>query len=504
MKVTVNGKEKTLKEGATLKDALAGEHYIDGTAVSIHLSTEKVTQVSNDFEIVTSRGIMVLHLADTDDAKVFRSNIGKIKGINTRWVTSDIVAFGSFPTDLPKGDAAGVYRRFDAFFSLGGNDNATTYIMVARDNMTRSNGAGGNKIGRITVGRHLLSAIREGDTVDDIRPVVSETSRENVVVTEDLSFRMEEGYTVNSNVLIKLDHDSPVSAEQILVVGSKGYLNVSEDTGTFMGCRDDLDVDMVDEETAVRDVGCVMVRSQGAGHGHIMIYRERRQLAPGVNFAGKVERGMALVSHAKAGEKVAIITDPPRALAVGMTQKAGAEFLARFGIRQVRTGDESDDAIIVDQTPEHTMNALSSGQAETFGVPKDQIKRIEITVTDDCTVHYFKKVTGLSHKPIGQLKTQFSFPGTPMVTFFGDEARSQDLYPQDELFKTCKKGDIGVTNQSRPHHGLIGIRLSNNKQYGPTGEENYGTNMVGKFLDKLDGLDSLDDNEIIYITEEKL
>ena len=61
MKVTVNGKPKTLKEGATLKQAVAGEHYIEGSDISVHLSTEKVTEVSNDFArssfVITLRGI---------------------------------------------------------------------------------------------------------------------------------------------------------------------------------------------------------------------------------------------------------------------------------------------------------------------------------------------------------------------------------------------------------------------------------------------------------------
>jgi UPF0288 family protein (methanogenesis marker protein 3) len=90
-----------------------------------------------------------------------------------------------------------------------------------------------------------------------------------------------------------------------------------------------------------------------------------------------------------------------------------------------------------------------------------------------------------------------------MVTFYGDEARSQNLYPQDP-FKKCKKGEIGVTNQSRPHHGLIGIRLQDSKQYGPTGEEAYGTNLVGTFLGDLAQMELLDDDEIIYVTEAKL
>ena len=37
MKVTVNGREKTLKEGATLKQAIAGETYVDG---SVNIKSE--------------------------------------------------------------------------------------------------------------------------------------------------------------------------------------------------------------------------------------------------------------------------------------------------------------------------------------------------------------------------------------------------------------------------------------------------------------------------------
>ena len=90
MKVTVNGKPKTLKEGATLKQAVAGEHYIEGSDISVHLSTEKVTEVSNDFALMTPRGEMVVHLYDTDDAKRFRASVENIKGVNLRWSTNEI------------------------------------------------------------------------------------------------------------------------------------------------------------------------------------------------------------------------------------------------------------------------------------------------------------------------------------------------------------------------------------------------------------------------------
>ena len=130
--------------------------------------------------------------------------------------------------------------------------------------------------------------------------------------------------------------------------------------------------------------------------------------------------------------------------------------------------------------------------------------RIKLTDSDPVSVQYFKKVTGLSHKPVGILKVQFTFEGLPMVTFYGDEVRGKNLYPQDP-FKKVKRGDIGLTNQARPHHGLIGIRLEDSKEYGPTGEEPYGTNIVGKFVDDLDRLmKDLKEEDTVYITEEEL
>ncbi len=503
MKIKVNGKEKVLKDGSLLKDAVAGENYAEGSLISIYHSTERMTQTTNDFSIVTDAGEMVLHLYDTPEAKLFKDHVEGITGSNVRWANKDLVAFGSFPTEIAHDPAEGNYKKFECFFSLGGNDNQTTYLMVSRSNFTKAYGAGSGKIGKITVGRHLLDVIREGESLLEIKPVVSETSRDNVTVTTDLALPLEEGCAVSTEVCVKLDPESPGAAEHLLVVSAKGYVNVSEGTGTFLGCRDDLDVDLKAENTAVRDVGTVMVRTEGTGQGHVLMYKERRPAAPGLSLAGTVERGMSLVTLAKAGDKVTLSTEPPRVLSVGMTQAAGEKFLSKYGVKQVRKGDTSDSAIIVDQGPESTMEAIRKGEVETIGVPKDQVYRIAIKTSDEATIHYFKKVTGLSHKPIGQLKTQFSFPGSPMATFYGDDARSQNLYPQDP-FKKCKKGEIGVTNQSRPHHGLIGIRLVDSKQYGPTGEEPYGTNLVGTFLGDLSQMEVLEDEQIIYITEEKL
>ncbi len=505
MIVIVNGVEKKLRAGATLKTAIAGEPYQKGTLVAVHLSEEKVVSETSDFRFETDRGSFVMHLNNTPEAQMWRTRlIDRMSGINIRWVTHEIVAFGSFPTDLETDKGTYSYRMYDCFLFLGGFDNHTTYFMIARDNHSGSYGAGQGVIGRVTIGRHILDDLKEGERILSVRPVMSETSIENVKVTDDLSMRLEDGYRVETNVRVVLNRDSPESAEHVLILSSSGVMDISEATGSFIACSKDMDVTLPAEDSKVRDVGSVTVRNDGNGTGRLYIYRMRRQASSVHNAAGQVVMGRGILAHARVGSKMTIVTDPPRALAVGMTQAKGERFLEEAGIRAVRTGNTSDDAIIVEQTPENTINALKNGEVETFGVPRDRVFRIQLSDRDPISKHYFKKVTGLNHKPIGILKVQFTFEGLPMVTFYGDEVRGKNLYPQNS-FKKVKRGDIGLTNQARPHHGLIGIRLEDSKDFGPTGEESYGTNIIGKFVDDLDRLmKNLNEEDVVYITEEEL
>ena len=503
MKVIVNGREKELNAGATLKDAVSGEAYVKDALVSVLMSTQTTQVETNDYELMTSGGSMILHLDDTDGAAVWKKAIKAVEGSTTRWVTREIAAFGSFVTDIKSDKEERRYRKYDCFFSLGGNDNHTTYMMIAKNDHRRSYGAAVGNIGRITIGRHVLDALREGEELLSVMPVVSEESSENFTVTKDLTMKLKDGYVIDTNVLVELNKESPASSEHILAIGAKGYLNVSDATGSFVECRDDMDVTIPVESVDVRERGGMFVRNTGVGTGQILMYKERRMSGSSLNQAGTIVHGMGIISKASPGDRFTIVTDPPRLLTVGMTQKEGEALLAGKGIKQKRSGDTSDDAIIVDQGPEMTLAAMNSDEVETKGAPRNRVFRISLMEEYQADIHYFRKVTGLSHKPIGSLKTQFSFPGMPMITFYGDEERSKLLYPQDP-FKKCKKGDIGVTNQSRPHHGLIGIRLGDSKEYGPTGEEPYGTNIIGKMLGDIGVMGEIEEDEIIYITEAEL
>ena len=505
MKIIVNNSEKKLNNSAVLKDALAGEPYVKGAAVSVLLSTEKTKKASNSFNIVTDKGTMSIKLDDSKDAEIWRDSAENVKGSTLRWITHNLVAFGSFPTKIKGDRSARMYRRYDCFFSLGGFDNNTTYMMIAKEDHKASYGAGTGRIGRVTKGRHIIDSMREGDTIMDISPVVSEQSTENVVTTSDMNFKLEDGMEISSYVKIELNKSSPMSSEHVLVASRNGSMNVNDGTGSFAVFTDNTDVDMEIEESAVRSRGAVTVRCKGEGAGKIYAYRVKRQTIPQHNLAGSIVQGMHLIDMVSSKDTITVETVPKRILSVGMTQTAGEKFLRDMGIKQIRTGDTSDNSIIVAQEPEWTMNVLGKGEAETFGIPKDGVHRISLDrkkAPKDCI--YFEKVTGLDHKPIGDLTVHFTFKGMPLITFDGDTQRGKSLYPGDE-FKSCKKGDIGLTNQARPQHGLIGIRLENSKEFGPTGEEPYGTNIFGKFEGDLKKMmNELKEGSRIYITEREL
>jgi len=92
-----------------------------------------------------------------------------------------------------------------------------------------------------------------------------------------------------------------------------------------------------------------------------------------------------------------------------------------------------------------------------------------------------------------------------MITFEGNPREAADLIPEATFENVSARGDLGVTNMSRPNRGLIGIRLEESEEFGPTGEERYGTNIVGKLVSDLERLmDEVKDGDILYFRERKV
>ncbi|MCU0861623.1 MAG: methanogenesis marker 3 protein [Methanomassiliicoccales archaeon] len=503
MKIVVNNKEVQAPASAKVSDVIEGEPYRPGNLVAVIRPTEAIRRETDEFELVTPRGAMGLRLNDSKYASLFRELVGDIKGKGIRWQTSKVTAIGSFPTQIEVSRDKVLYDRYDCFFALGGFDSKSSYIMIARMAHEGAYGTSGAVLGRITKGRHLLNELREGEAILDILPVVEEVTERDALVTGDLSHRLEEGMSVETYVSVRLERSSPVNSEHFLVITEKGTLPITEKTQTYSACSKNLDVSLVAEAKGIREPGVVTVRHEGAGQGRVYFYKTRRQVAPSHSRVGAVIRGLELLRLAPAGSKVTMVTDPLRVMVIGMTQAQGQAALASFGLKQRREGDTADDAIIVEQEPELTMEALHSPEVETLGVRPEKVNDILLDETRaPQSARYLRKMTGLNHKPIGTLKVHFTFEDMPMVTFEGNYSEAGHLVPENEFKEMTLRGDIGITNMSRPNRGLIGFRLDASDEFGPTGEERYGTNMVGKVTSSLEALMSgLNEGDIIYLRE---
>lgn len=505
MLIRVNGKEIDAAEGSKLFDVIKGHHHKDGTYIALIRPSGTTQQQTSEFELVTTRGTMVVQLNDSTFASTWRTLVPQLTSVNVRWKTSKVFALGSFQSSLEVDRGSYDFLKYDCFFALGGFDNRTTYMMIARTDHKGQYGVKDGRIGRMTRGRHILDLIQEGDRILEVRPVLLELSEKNAFVTDDLDTVVEEGMSVETYVGVDLDRRSPVSCEQFLVVTESGTVALTDKTATYSACSDRTDVSLVPELSVVREEGDVTVRHDGSGSGRIYFYRKRRQLSPSHNLIGKVSNGKELMQLAPQGSRLTLISDPARIITIGMTQKEAGEFLASNGLVQSRTGLATDDAVVSEQEPELTMEIGKGQQIETFGVAAERISDWEFEETGSPkTVHYLRKMTGLDHKKIGTMKVFFTYPDMPMVTFVGDAKEASVLLPERSFDPESPAGQIAVTNMSRPNRGSIGIRLQSSAEFGPTGEERYGTNVAGNVLKGLEAmLKDLKDGDIVYLRESK-
>jgi putative methanogenesis marker protein 3 len=501
MRAVVNGKEKELPDGATVAQAIVGEPYVPGSSVALIRPLDAQRKLTNEYMVKTPRGCFIIELNGSMYAEAWKRLYHDVVGRNLRWQTSRLHAFGAFPTQLEKSRGTSSYKRYDCFFALGGYDVNTTYFMIARVDMSDDLGLQDAVFGRVTRGRHILDLLDEGDVIEHIEPVVLRMTSQDAFSVTDLEVPVEEGMMIETFVGVKLDERSPLCCEHFLVVTGEGSLSIDEKGFSYSASEAHMDTSLGQEYSEVRQPDTVTVRHKGYQTGKIYFYNQVRQLNRSHNTVGKVTNGHNLVHLVPLKGRVLVRPDPLRIMTIGKTQAEAQQFLESLGKVQRRTGDTSDQAIIVEQEPEMTIYAAKEKEIETMGVPKERV--FPLTMDPEAspwTVRYFRKVTGMDHKPIGTMKVHFTFEGMPMITFEGDPKLAADLYPERTFVERSVRGEVAITNMSRPQRGLMGIRLEENEEFGPTGEEPPGTNMLGRFVGDLDAMMAgISEGDIVYV-----
>ncbi len=512
MKIIFNGEPREVRS-KRLGDIIEelGGAYREGGIIAV-ISEKKREELENEFSLKTAKGearikIVIEKEAEAEAISLFQEVYKRFhnEGGRIGWVSEDITAIGPIGTNLSVEKSEHKYKKWDVFFGFGGFDPGMTYLMISKREHEAAYGTGTDAvIGKLTKGRSIISDLREGDRIEEISPIETKAERSGFV-TSDLNTGIEEGQEIFTFAKVKLFREAPMSSEHFLSLTRGGVFHVDARSHTYLTSESLKGLSLPVENVHYRSKYYLSVRNKGAEKGKIYVYKESRLPHPSHNVFGEIIQGGELIDYAKSGDTIYTLTEPKWMMVVGNTQKEAADFFEREHVEQVRDGNKDDDAVVVDQEPALTVDIMETRTVKTVGVEEKAVLDVALFHKEaPKTVWYFKMITGLINRPIGYLKVHFTVPGT-LVLFQGNENEAGTLVPENLPKEEVKKGMLGVTNMSRSNKGVMGIRLEDSKEYGPTGETFNGANIVLSILSlspsTLSFLSKLKEGDMIYVKE---
>jgi len=511
MKIKINGDDVELPEGSTIKEAIdfSNAPYDDGSIICLIKGKKEFEKYINKYKLKTPKGSIIIEMVESEEVKplvdLWKEQYKDFENCSVRWTSSNEIAIGPIATDLDPTMDEHKYEYGDVILSLSGFSNESTHIIIAKENHSGLYGVPDFNKGvfaKIVGGRRTVRLLNSEDKVLSIEGVVERSSVTDSASVSDLSTVLEEGNQLFTYVTVKIDEDSPQSAEHLFSLIEKGHISVDYEANSFVGFYSLQGLGKVAENTTMRKRGTVTVRNTGKGIGKVYIYREDRVKSPHHTTVACVEKGMELLDIADINDKITIKSSPERIMTLSMTQKEAEDYLKSIGVEHEKTGVVDDDGVVVEQIPEFSIDVMKVGKIETKGINKDDLALVEIYDKEDEAPRsswYFKKVSGLVEKPIGALKVHFAFPGMKMSIFEGDGKEARGLIPENTPGACIEAGKIGVTNMSKKNVGLIGVRFENNDEFGPTAEPFKATNIIGKIKTDLKPIEKIKEGELLYI-----
>lgn len=511
MLIKINGEDVDIPEGSTIKDAieLSNAPYKKGSIVCLIKGESEIQSNILKYKIKTPKGSILIELEVSEKSKpltdFFKENYSLFISNNVRWETSNEVAIGPVSSNFEPSHDEFAYFDNEVLISLSGFSNDATHIIFVKDDHSNVYGvpkySDRGVFARVIGGRKTLFSLTDDDEILAIEPVIERSTVKESTGGSNLDEFLEEGNQLFTYVLFEPNFNSPKSVEHLFSLIRNGKIEVSFESNSFVGFYELTGLTKEKEEITERERGTVTLRNDGFGKGRVYIYREDRVRAETHTNLATVKQGMELFDIAKKGDFITVRSSPGIIQLMMLTQKEAEEKLKELGINHIRTGNEDDDAIVVTQEPENTVGILENKEVSTFGLAADELLKVKLTDNAPRTRWYLEKITGLAEKPVGTLKVYFAVPDMNMFMFHGDTDESKGLIPENTPVDKMEAGEIGVTNMSRKNLGLIGIRTIDTDEFGPTGEAFSATNVVGKVVGNIEGLNKLKDGSTLYIYE---
>jgi putative methanogenesis marker protein 3 len=501
----VDGKERLVQEGAALQDVLPG--WDRSCHVAVIRPGARESSVTGSMRLITSAGEVVAELLP-GGRELFQSPELQMP-LPVHWHDRYAVAFGPFPSQFVPARKPYQYERGDLILGCGGYDPGRSYLIFSRVRHTADHGAaaGGGVIGKIVTGRGLIDRWASGDQVMQALPVVNWADTSRSFTTDDGTIPLEDGMEIVTHVRITAHGysagrvqttEAADTVEHLLLALSGDRFVVGRASSTFIQDERAGGTEVPFEVKSPRRDGFVTVRTRGKSVGTIYIYTQDLPSSPSHTLVGQVTHGIELARLARAGETLRVAVEPARFDLVGLFLHEAQEIAARRGI-SVSWRGEGRDLVVVGQEPGTTLESLASGSVTLDTVPLERV--IDITLDDadaPASCEIFRRLTGLHRHRVGRIPFFFKFED--VFLFKPSIPRGINIHPENLPADVVSPGTLAITNDSRKGAGLVGVRTSENSEFGPTSEPFEGTNLIGRVVD-LEKLHNLKENEIAFIRE---
>jgi putative methanogenesis marker protein 3 len=508
--VSIDDKVHKISKGISVRNLLERIGAPSGTlVVAITKSREELAKLTDLYTIRTNRGNIEVEIF-SEKLEIWKKLMLKSQRLEARWVTSKNVMIGSFTTELKASKSVAKYEVGDIGISLAGFDPNSGHLVLIKDRHEACYAAPeeGTILGRVVGGIHIVNSLKVGDTVE-VTPLVRKESYRKFVKRLGLSEKIVEPVDIYTHLKVKVSKENPATAEHMFSIIRGNFIKVDEITPSFICYRQSVGVQLPQERYHKRERGTVTIRNTGEKGGAMFIYRDDRPPTSSHNVVGKVERGVEILDVSKKDDKIWVTTDPRQIDCIGLTQKHAEEYLSSLNLTQKRNGSLGDDDIVVEQNPILTFDVYEKHTVRTLGFNANEILKIKIyDANAPKTAKYLRIMTGLNYRRVGRLETYFLRPEVDFILLKGIPEFPQSkieldklLTPENTPTHIVEKNEIGVTNTTRKYVGMIGIRLRQSIDFGPTGEDLAGTNLVAKVTSDVEFLKKLKDKSRIYVME---
>ncbi|MDD1708837.1 MAG: methanogenesis marker 3 protein [Methanoregulaceae archaeon] len=504
--IHLDGERVDVSEGSTLGSLF---HHVPGLSVGIIRPSTQEQAKTGNLTISTTAGEVVIEI--TGQNADFLESPEIVQKLSLHWGDRYAAAFGPFPSSIHPSRKPHLYERGDVILGCGGYEPARSYLIFSKTRHSADHGADerGGVFGKVISGKAVLDRWTTGDHITRIEPVVSWADTSRSFTTPDTSLVVEDGMRIITHVNViaqgytpeRITTEAATSVEHMLLALQSGKFMVSRATSThILDSRLAGTAGIEAEFRHPRREGSVTVRTLGQLEGGIYIYRDDVPSSLVHNVTGQVVHGIELVKLAQEHDVLAISVQPQRIDLLGLSLVRAKEISTERGII-INIDTDDGERIVVSQEPGNTLEVLKEGAVTVTTAPMEKV--IDIRLDDEkapISCEIFRRLTGLKEHDAGMIPVFFKFDD--VVLFRSPIPPGIKINPENTPKDEVPAASLAITNDSRKGSGLVGVRLSANKEFGPTSEPFEGTNIIGHVIDT-DKLKNVKEREKMYIREVK-